>query len=195
MGLRILKSVYFQFGEKDVLCAVLWTIVQKGHKSIRKLPKKGCKNGKGSREKDVWRVDEVPWFVHLTEVKTEGRPTSSWPIASLQEEGVGGAGTDLLCLVTSDKTWRNSMKLQKEKFRMDVRWKFFTQKVVGHWNRLPRCGHGTDLPGVEEVSEQHSQQYDLIFWWWSCVKPGARLNDPYGLFPIMFCVTGATSKP
>lgn len=55
-----------------------------------------------------------------------------------QKEGCGQVGVRLFSQEMSSRTRQNSFRLFQGRFSLDIRKNFFTEKVVKHWNSLPR---------------------------------------------------------
>jgi len=80
-------------------------------------------------------------------------------------------GGRLLTGTDSDRTRKNDFKLKEGIFRLDVKWVFFTQRMVRYWHRLPREALGALLLEAFKASEQPDHG-----GWQPCPQQGLELS-------------------
>ena len=76
----------------------------------------------------------------------------------------------------------NGFKPPLSQFRLDIRRKFFTQRVVMHWNRLPK--EAVDAPCLEAFRTRLDVALGSLVWWLATlpIGGGLKLDDHCGPF-------------
>ena len=72
------------------------------------------------------------------------------------------AGEGLFTVACSDRTRGKGFKLKKGRFKLDISKKFFTMRVVRHWNRLP--SEVVDAPSLQVFKARLDGALSNLVW-------------------------------
>ena len=86
-------------------------------------------------------------------------------------------GEGLFTWVGNDRMRGNGFKLKEGRFRLEVRRKFFTRRVVRHRHRLPR--KAVDAPSLEVFKARLDEALGNLIWWVASLPMvgGLELDD------------------
>jgi len=142
-----------------VLCPALEPSAQEGHGPIGAGPEEATKTIRGLEH--LFCEDRLR-ELGLFSLK-KGRLWGDLIVAfQYLEEAYQKDGDRLFSRACCNKIRGNGFKLKEGRFRLDIRKKFFTARVVKRWHRLPRLVQ-CPIPGnIQGQVGRGSEQHDLV---------------------------------
>ena len=144
-GHRKLNSRELQIWTVSLYCIQFWDPQTKKDMELLEWVLRATKDDQRAGASPLQGQAERAGSLQRGEEKALRRPHSSLPVpeGGLQEMW-GGTFCIRAC---SDRTRGNGFEMEEGRFRLDIRKKFFTLRVVRHWNRLP--SEAMDAPSLE----------------------------------------------